>query len=35
MKKLRDNNNTAIVVEHDVETNRNADYIIDIDPGIH
>lgn len=33
MKKLRDIGNTVIVVEHDVETIRNADYIIEIGPG--
>jgi len=33
MKKLRDIGNTVIVVEHDMETIRNADYIIEIGPG--
>lgn len=33
MKKLRDIGNTLIVVEHDMETIRNADYIIEIGPG--
>ena len=35
--KLRDLGNTVIVVEHDEETIKNADYIIDIGPkaGIH
>ncbi len=31
--KLRDLNNTIIVVEHDEETIRRADYIIDLGPG--
>ncbi|MGD2180968.1 excinuclease ABC subunit UvrA [Lusitaniella coriacea] len=37
LKKLRDLGNTLIVVEHDEETIRNADQIIDIGPkaGIH
>jgi len=33
MKKLRDLGNTVIVVEHDVETMRNSDYMIEIGPG--
>ncbi|MHB8127684.1 MAG: excinuclease ABC subunit UvrA, partial [Mobilitalea sp.] len=33
MKKLRDLGNTVIVVEHDMETIRNADHIIEIGPG--
>jgi excinuclease ABC subunit A len=33
MKKLRDIGNTVIVVEHDVDTIRNADHIIEIGPG--
>ncbi|XEC97515.1 excinuclease ABC subunit UvrA [Paenibacillus tarimensis] len=33
MKRLRDNGNTVIVVEHDEETMRAADWIIDIGPG--
>ncbi|MDF2537951.1 MAG: uvrA1 [Herbinix sp.] len=33
MKKLRDIGNTVIVVEHDIETIRNADHIIEIGPG--
>jgi excinuclease ABC subunit A len=33
MKKLRDIGNTVIVVEHDVDTIRNADYIVEIGPG--
>ena len=33
LKKLRDIGNTVIVVEHDEDTMRNADYIIDIGPG--
>jgi excinuclease ABC subunit A len=37
LKRLRDLGNTVIVVEHDEETIRNADYIVDIGPkaGIH
>jgi excinuclease ABC subunit A len=37
LKKLRDLGNTLIVVEHDEETIRNADYVVDIGPkaGIH
>jgi excinuclease ABC subunit A len=37
LKKLRDLDNTLIVVEHDEETIRNADQIVDIGPraGIH
>ena len=30
---MRDLGNTLIVVEHDEETIRNADYIVDIGPG--
>lgn len=33
LKRLRDLGNTVIVVEHDEETMREADYIIDIGPG--
>jgi len=33
LKSLRDSGNTIIVVEHDEETIRNADFIIDIGPG--
>ena len=33
LKRLRDIGNTLIVVEHDEETIRSADYIIDIGPG--
>ena len=33
LKRLRDNGNTVIVVEHDEETIMNADYIVDIGPG--
>ena len=33
MKKLRDQDNSVIVVEHDVDTMREADQIIDIGPG--
>jgi excinuclease ABC subunit A len=33
LKKLRDIGNTIIVVEHDIDTIRSADYIIEIGPG--
>ena len=33
LKKLRDLGNTLIVVEHDEDTIRCADYIVDIGPG--
>ena len=33
LKRLRDLGNTVIVVEHDEETIRSADYIIDMGPG--
>lgn len=33
LKTLRDLNNTIIVVEHDDETIRSADYIVDLGPG--
>ncbi len=33
LKKLRDLGNSVLVVEHDEETMRSADYIIDIGPG--
>ncbi|MDN3512941.1 MAG: excinuclease ABC subunit UvrA [Candidatus Brocadia sp.] len=33
LKTLRDNGNTVILVEHDEQTIRNADYIIDLGPG--
>ena len=33
MHRLRDIGNTVIVVEHDLETMRNADYLIEIGPG--
>ena len=33
LKKMRDLGNTLLVVEHDEETIRNADYIVDIGPG--
>lgn len=33
LKKMRDLGNTLIVVEHDEDTMRNADYIVDIGPG--
>ncbi len=33
LKKLRDLGNTLIVVEHDEETIRNADHVLDIGPG--
>lgn len=32
LKKLRDQGNTILVVEHDLDTMKNADYIIDIGP---
>jgi excinuclease ABC subunit A len=37
LKKLRDLGNTLIVVEHDEETIRNADYVVDVGPkaGVH
>ena len=33
MKHLRDLGNTLLVVEHDEDTMREADYIIDVGPG--
>ena len=33
MKRLRDLGNTLIVVEHDEDTMRSADYIVDVGPG--
>ena len=33
LKRLRDIGNTLIVVEHDEDTMRAADYIVDIGPG--
>ncbi len=33
LKKMRDLNNTVLVVEHDEETIRAADYVIDMGPG--
>jgi excinuclease UvrABC ATPase subunit len=33
LKHLRDIGNTLIVVEHDEQTLRNADYIVDLGPG--
>lgn len=33
LKELRDRGNTVLLVEHDEETIRNADYIVDIGPG--
>ena len=33
MRKMRDLGNTLIVVEHDEETIRSADYVVDIGPG--
>lgn len=33
LKRLRDSGNTLIVVEHDEDTMRHADYIVDIGPG--
>ncbi len=33
LKRLRDLGNTVIVVEHDEETIREADHVIDLGPG--
>mgnify|MGYP000538543094 FL=1 len=33
MKRLRDLGNTLVVVEHDEDTMRQADYIVDVGPG--
>ncbi|MFN6991258.1 MAG: excinuclease ABC subunit UvrA, partial [Fervidobacterium sp.] len=33
LKQLRDLGNTVIVVEHDEDTMKSADYLVDIDPG--
>ena len=33
LKKLRDLDNTLLVVEHDEEVIRNADWVVDIGPG--
>ena len=33
LKKLRDNGNTVIVVEHDAETIESADHVVDFGPG--
>ena len=33
LKKLRDEDNTVIVVEHDEETMRSADWLVDVGPG--
>lgn len=33
LKKLRDEGNTVIVVEHDEETIRSADWVVDVGPG--
>ena len=33
LKKLRDQGNSVLVIEHDEETMKNADYIIDVGPG--
>ncbi|MCX7967586.1 MAG: excinuclease ABC subunit UvrA [Armatimonadetes bacterium] len=33
LKRLRDMGNTVIVVEHDEETIRNADFVVDLGPG--
>jgi excinuclease ABC subunit A len=33
LKQLRDIGNTVIVVEHDEEAIRSADYVVDIGPG--
>ena len=33
LRRLRDLGNTVIVVEHDEETIRTADYLVDLGPG--
>lgn len=33
LKKLRDQDNTVVVVEHDIDTMQQADYLIDMGPG--
>ena len=33
LKKLRSQGNSLIVVEHDEDTMRHADYIVDVGPG--
>ena len=33
LKALRDNGNTVLVVEHDEDTMRASDYIVDVGPG--
>ena len=33
LKQLRDLNNTVVLVEHDAEVIRNADYVVDMGPG--
>ena len=33
LKKLRDQGNSVLVIEHDEETMKNADYVIDVGPG--
>jgi len=33
LKQLRDTGNTVVVVEHDAETIRSADYVVDLGPG--
>ena len=33
LKKMRDLGNTLVVVEHDEETIRSADYVVDVGPG--
>ena len=33
MKKLRDIGNTVIVIEHDLETMKNADFLVEVGPG--
>jgi len=33
LRRLRDLGNTVLVVEHDEETIRSADYVIDLGPG--
>jgi excinuclease ABC subunit A len=33
LKRLRDNGNTVVVVEHDAEVIRSSDYVVDLGPG--
>lgn len=34
LKSLRDLGNTVLVVEHDEDTIRHADYVVDLGPGL-